>query len=123
VTGGLRRRRPANAPAIVELACDAASAGSTWVNNAGHVAVGPISAQSARRAGRAVRVHVIGRSGSFRESVAAAAVARGQVFMLGSGVARVPVRAVLGASAGQSRGALGDRGAAPASCGPEGIRP
>jgi short-subunit dehydrogenase len=82
---------PANAPAIVELARRSFGGIDVLVNNAGHVVVGPISAQSDDALRAQFGVHVIGPLALVREALPLLRAARGQVFMLGSGVARVPV--------------------------------
>ena len=91
VTGVYDVAVPANAPAIVELARRSFGGIDVLVNNAGHVAVGPISAQSDDALRAQFGVHVIGPLALVREALPLLRVARGQVFMLGSGVARVPV--------------------------------
>jgi short-subunit dehydrogenase len=82
---------PANAPAIVELARRSFGGIDVLINNAGHVAVGPISAQSDDALRAQFGVHVIGPLALVREALPLLRVSRGHVFMLGSGVARVPV--------------------------------
>jgi short-subunit dehydrogenase len=82
---------PANAPAIVELARTTFGGIDVLVNNAGHVAAGPISQQSDDALRAQFGVHVIGPLALVREALPLLRTARGHVFMLGSGVARVPV--------------------------------
>ena len=82
---------PANAPAIVELARTTFGGIDVLVNNAGHVAVGPISEQTDDALRAQFGVHVIGPLALVREALPLLRAARGHVFMLGSGVARVPV--------------------------------
>jgi len=61
------------------------------VNNAGFVSAGNISIQSNAELERQFGTHVIGPLALVREALAALRDVRGCVFMLGSGVARVPV--------------------------------
>jgi short-subunit dehydrogenase len=61
------------------------------VNNAGFVSAGNISVQSNVELLRQFGTHVVGPLALVRESLAALREVRGIVFMLGSGVARVPV--------------------------------
>jgi short-subunit dehydrogenase len=82
---------PANAPAIVELARSSFGGIDVLVNNAGHVAVGPISAQSDDELRAQFGVHVLGPLALVREALPLLRASRGHVFMLGSGVARVPI--------------------------------
>jgi short-subunit dehydrogenase len=82
---------PANAPAIVELARSSFGGIDVLVNNAGHVAVGSISAQSDDELRTQFGVHVLGPLALVREALPLLRASRGHVFMLGSGVARVPI--------------------------------
>jgi short-subunit dehydrogenase len=82
---------PANAPAIVELARRSFGGIDVLVNNAGHVAVGAISQQTDDELRAQFGVHVIGPLALVREALPLLRASRGQVFMLGSGVARIPV--------------------------------
>jgi short-subunit dehydrogenase len=82
---------PANAPAIVALARTTFGGIDVLVNNAGHVAVGPISQQSDEALRAQFGVHVIGPLALVREALPLLRASRGHVFMLGSGVARVAV--------------------------------
>lgn len=82
---------PANAPAIVALARTTFGGIDVLVNNAGHVAVGPISQQTDDALRAQFGVHVIGPLALVREALPLLRAARGHVFMLGSGVARVAV--------------------------------
>jgi short-subunit dehydrogenase len=61
------------------------------VNNAGFVSAGNIGIQSNAELERQFGTHVIGPLALVREALAALRDVRGCVFMLGSGVARVPV--------------------------------
>ncbi|MEA2721749.1 MAG: hypothetical protein QOJ39_3613 [Candidatus Eremiobacteraeota bacterium] len=82
---------PANARAIVDLARRAFGRIDVLVNNAGHVAVGPLSQQSDAALRAQFGTHVIGPVALVREALAMLRTSHGHVFMLGSGVARVPV--------------------------------
>jgi short-subunit dehydrogenase len=61
------------------------------VNNAGFVSAGRLAAQSDDELQRQFGTHVIGPVALVREALDALRAARGHVFMLGSGVARIPV--------------------------------
>ncbi len=82
---------PAHAPAIVEVARRAFGRLDVVVNNAGHVAVGPLTAQSDDALRAQFGTHVIGPLAIVREALSLLRASRGHVFMVGSGVARVPV--------------------------------
>ncbi|HZX68767.1 MAG TPA: SDR family NAD(P)-dependent oxidoreductase [Candidatus Elarobacter sp.] len=82
---------PAHAPAIVALTHSTFGGIDVLVNNAGHVAVGPISQQSDDALRAQFGVHVIGPLALVREALPLLRAARGHVFMLGSGVARIPL--------------------------------
>ncbi len=82
---------PGNAPVIVELARASFGRLDVLVNNAGHVAVGPLSEQTDDALRAQFGVHVIGSLALVREALPLLRTARGHVFMVGSGVARVPV--------------------------------
>jgi len=82
---------PANATAIVALAREAFGGIDVLVNNAGHVAVGSIGTQSDDALRAQFGVHVIGPLALAREALPLLRASRGHVFMLGSGVARVPI--------------------------------
>jgi len=82
---------PAHAPAIVALARTTFGGIDVLVNNAGHVAVGPISQQSDDALRAQFGVHVIGPLALVREALPLLRASRGHVFMLGSGVARIPI--------------------------------
>jgi len=91
VTGALDVSDPANARAIVELALRSFGRIDVLVNNAGHVAVGALAAQSDDALRAQFGTHVIGPVALVREALPALRESLGHVFMLGSGVARVPV--------------------------------
>ncbi|MEA2665691.1 MAG: hypothetical protein QOI11_2635, partial [Candidatus Eremiobacteraeota bacterium] len=61
------------------------------VNNAGQVAVGPLSEQTDDALRAQFGTHAIGPIALVREALPLLRASRGHVFMLGSGVARVPV--------------------------------
>ena len=82
---------PANAAAIVEVARRAFGRIDVLVNNAGQVAVGPLSLQSDDALRAQFGTHAIGPIALVREALPLLREARGHIFMLGSGVARVPV--------------------------------
>jgi short-subunit dehydrogenase len=82
---------PANARAIVAVARRAFGRIDVLVNNAGQVAVGPLSQQSDDALRAQFGTHAIGPIALVREALPLLRESRGHVFMLGSGVARVPV--------------------------------
>jgi short-subunit dehydrogenase len=81
----------ANARGIVARALARFGSIDVLVNNAGFVSVGPLAAQADDELQRQFGTHVIGPVALVREALDALRAARGHVFMLGSGVARVPV--------------------------------
>ncbi|MDB5041005.1 MAG: short-chain dehydrogenase/reductase [Candidatus Eremiobacteraeota bacterium] len=83
--------QPANARTIVALAARTFGGIDVLVNNAGHVAVGPLAAQSDAALQDQFGTHVIGPIALVREALPLLRQAGGHVFMVGSGVARVPV--------------------------------
>ena len=91
VTGTFDVADPANARAIVDLARRTFGRIDVLVNNAGQVAVGPLSAQSDDALRAQFGTHVIGPVALVREALPSLRESIGHVFMLGSGVARVPV--------------------------------
>ena len=82
---------PANAAAIVATARNAFGRIDVLVNNAGHVAVGPLSEQTDAALRAQFGTHAIGPIALVREALPLLRESGGHVFMLGSGVARVPV--------------------------------
>jgi short-subunit dehydrogenase len=82
---------PANATGLVARALAEFGSIDVLVNNAGFVSAGQLAAQSDDQLQRQFGTHVIGPVALVREARAALRAARGHVFMLGSGVARVPV--------------------------------
>jgi short-subunit dehydrogenase len=82
---------PANAPAIAERALARFGRIDVLVNNAGAVSAGPLAAQSNHELAMQFGTHAIGPIAIVRESLRALQERGGHVFMLGSGVARVPV--------------------------------
>ena len=81
----------ANARRIVELAHATFGRIDVLVNNAGQVAAGDLVAQSDAALQTQFGTHVIFPVALVREALPLLRAARGHVFMLGSGVARVPV--------------------------------
>jgi short-subunit dehydrogenase len=82
---------PANARGIVARALAQFGSIDVLVNNAGFVSAGQLAAQSDEELQRQFGTHVIGPVALVREALDALQAARGHVFMLGSGVARIPV--------------------------------
>jgi short-subunit dehydrogenase len=82
---------PANAPGLIGRMVAAFGQVDVLVNNAGAVAVGPIATQSDEDLRAQFGTHVIGPLALVREALPALRATCGHVFMLGSGVARVPV--------------------------------
>jgi len=91
VTGAFDVADPANARAIARLAFESFGGVDVLVNNAGHVAAGPLSAQSDAALRAQFGTHAIGPVALVRETLPMLRASRGHVFLLGSGVARVPV--------------------------------
>jgi short-subunit dehydrogenase len=85
---------PANAAGIVARTLARFGTIDVLVNNAGFVSSGDLSAQSDAELQRQFGTHVIGPVALVREARDALRSSRGHVFMLGSGVARVPVGAL-----------------------------
>ena len=82
---------PANALPIVDLAREKFGRIDVLVNNAGQVAVGALSQQSDDALRAQFGTHVIGPVALVREALPLLRESHGIVFMVGSGVARVPV--------------------------------
>ncbi len=82
---------PGNAPGLIGRMLGAFGQIDVLVNNAGAVAVGPIATQSDDDLRAQFGTHVIGPLAIVREALPSLRATRGHVFMLGSGVARVPV--------------------------------
>ncbi|HEX3465035.1 MAG TPA: SDR family NAD(P)-dependent oxidoreductase [Candidatus Elarobacter sp.] len=91
VTGAHDVAQRGSARAIVDLARRAFGRIDVLVNNAGHVAVGPLSEQSDDALQAQFGTHAIGPVALVREALPLLRASRGHVFMVGSGVARVPV--------------------------------
>ncbi len=82
---------PSNAPGLIGRMVAAFGQVDVLVNNAGAVAVGPIATQTDEDLRVQFGTHVIGPLALVREALPALRATSGHVFMLGSGVARVPV--------------------------------
>jgi short-subunit dehydrogenase len=82
---------PANAPSLIGRMLATFGHVDILVNNAGTVAIGPIAAQSDDQLLAQFGTHVVGPLALVREALPSLRATRGHVFMLGSGVARVPV--------------------------------
>ncbi len=82
---------PASAAAIVAAALARFARIDVLVNNAGEVATGALIAQTDAAIARQFGTHVVGPLALTREALPALRESRGAVFMLGSGVARVPI--------------------------------
>ena len=91
VTLALDLREPRAAERVVEAARAAFGRIDVLVNNAGGVAVGPIGEQSDGAIDEQLRTHVAVPLALLREALPSLRATRGQVFFVGSGVARVPV--------------------------------
>jgi short-subunit dehydrogenase len=81
----------ANARGIISRTLTRFGSLDVLVNNAGFVSVGPLDGQSDEELQRQFATHVIGPVALVREAREALRAARGHIFMLGSGVARVPI--------------------------------
>ncbi len=91
MTGTFDVADPSSAGAIARLAFESFGGVDVLVNNAGHVASGPLSTQTDAALRDQFGTHVIGPVALVRETLPMLRASRGHVFMLGSGVARVPV--------------------------------
>jgi short-subunit dehydrogenase len=90
-TAALDVSDPRNALLIVDLAREKFGRIDVLVNNAGQVAVGALSQQTDDALRAQFGTHVIGPVALVREALPLLRESQGIVFMLGSGVARVPV--------------------------------
>jgi short-subunit dehydrogenase len=91
VTAAIDIADPANAARTVALAKERFGRLDVLVNNAGSVAVGPLAAQSDDALRLQFGTHVIGPLALVREALPLLRASQGQVFLVGSGVARAPV--------------------------------
>jgi short-subunit dehydrogenase len=82
---------PLNAPGLIGRAVGAYGHVDILVNNAGAAASGPIAMQSDEALRVQFGTHVLGPLALTREALPTLRASRGHVFMIGSGVARVPV--------------------------------
>jgi short-subunit dehydrogenase len=90
-TGAFDLADPRNAHAVVELAHRAFGTIELLVANAGQVAVGPLVAQSDAELLAQFGTHAVGPVALVREALPDLRANGGHVFLVGSGVARVPV--------------------------------
>jgi short-subunit dehydrogenase len=91
VTDAIDISDPTNAPGLIGRAIGAFGHIDVLVNNAGAAAVGPIAMQTDEQIRLQFGTHVVGPLALTREALPALRASRGHVFMIGSGVARVPV--------------------------------
>jgi len=91
LTLALDVRTPRAAERIVRAASEAFGAIDVLVNNAGGVAVGPIAQQSDAALHEQVETHIVVPLALTREALPALRASKGQIFYVGSGVARIPV--------------------------------
>ena len=91
VTGAHDVAVPGSARIVAELARRSFGRIDVLVNNAGHVAAGALSEQSDEALQAQFGTHAIGPVALVREALPLLRASRGHVFMVGSGVARVPV--------------------------------
>ena len=91
VTLALDLRSPHAAERIVTATLEAFGAIDVLVNNAGGVAVGPIAEQSDAALLEQVETHVVVPLALTREALPSLRISKGQIFYVGSGVARIPV--------------------------------
>jgi len=82
---------PHAAERVVRGALEAFGRIDVLVNNAGGVAAGPIAQQSDGALAEQVVTHIIVPLALTREALPALRAAKGQIFFVGSGVARIPV--------------------------------
>lgn len=90
-TLALDLRTPQAAERIVRAAIERFGRIDVLVNNAGGVGVGPIARQSDDALREQVETHVVVPLALTREALPALRASRGQIFFVGSGVARIPV--------------------------------
>ncbi len=84
-------RTPNAARTIVQGALERYGRIDVLVNNAGGVAVGPIAEQSDEALREQVETHVVAPLALTREALPSLRASKGQIFFVGSGVARIPV--------------------------------
>jgi len=84
-------RAPQAAQKIVRGALEKFGRIDVLVNNAGGVAVGPIAEQSDGALHEQVETHIVAPLALTREALASLRASKGQIFFVGSGVARIPV--------------------------------
>jgi short-subunit dehydrogenase len=90
-TLALELQTPGAAARIVRSALDAFGQIDVLVNNAGGVAVGPIAQQSDDALAEQFQTHAIVPLALTREALPSLRAAKGHIFYVGSGVARIPV--------------------------------
>ena len=93
-TLALDLRTPHAARRVVEATLERFGRVDVLVNNAGGVAVGPIAQQSDDALNEQVQTHIVVPLALTREALPELRAARGQIFFVGSGVARIPVGAL-----------------------------
>jgi short-subunit dehydrogenase len=91
VTAAIDISDPANAAQTIALAKEHFGRLDVLVNNAGAVAVGALASQSDDALRLQFGTHVIGPVALVREALPSLRATQGQVFLVGSGVARAPV--------------------------------
>src|SRR5471032_2128285 len=83
--------KPENARGLIARVLARFGSLDVLVNNAGFVSAGPIALQSDAELQKQFGTHVLGPLALVREALDALRASQGHVFMLGSGVARIPV--------------------------------
>jgi short-subunit dehydrogenase len=91
ITAALDITDPASAPKIVAMARERFGRLDVLVNNAGQVAVGPLAAQTDAELHTQFDTHVIAPIVLVREALPMLRTSQGQIFLVGSGVARVAI--------------------------------
>jgi short-subunit dehydrogenase len=91
ITASLDINDPASAPQIVAMARERFGRLDVLVNNAGQVAVGPLAAQTDAELHVQFNTHVIAPIVLIREALPMLRASQGQIFLVGSGVARVAI--------------------------------